>query len=551
MSVPSYYHEPGSRLQLSEKLQHLVRFSDFLILIAGVEGCGKTTLLNKLEQDGQASAGRSALVGFEATADVTGLLQALTHALQMEPADGNQARLSQLHALAKQLAEDDLPLVLLIDDADYLTNNALELLINFATLEGAAAPRILLAGTPAFEQRFRELELDQRLEGHLHVEHLEPFTAEESAEFIESLLPDGVVLKERQLRLLVEQSAGRPARLRQAVADVLKRDSGVARSSGKLPMPPKHISAAFIILLLVFSVAIWQYLPDDEAETVVAERVTLPLAINTVPQAQTGAADEIRLDVEPSRPADSSSMPPGVEQAMAALTPAETLVETAADALATTAASADKAASQPEVAPAVVVETAQVGSDIQPSEVSLPDVDPAVIKPAETRPVVVEAAETPVVKRPEPEPVATPAPKPEPLPVAQPKPQPVAKPVAEPKPEPKPVVTQPKETAGAADRWLREQELMGWPVQGYTLQMLGAREEKSVKVFIESQAQPERFYYFRTLFKGKPWHVVVYGQYADRAAAVNAVKALPPALQKLRPWARSIAGVKADIQKNQ
>jgi septal ring-binding cell division protein DamX len=32
---------------------------------------------------------------------------------------------------------------------------------------------------------------------------------------------------------------------------------------------------------------------------------------------------------------------------------------------------------------------------------------------------------------------------------------------------------------------------------------------------------------------------------------VNAVKALPPELQKLRPWARSIAGVKADIQKKQ
>ncbi len=100
-----------------------------------------------------------------------------------------------------------------------------------------------------------------------------------------------------------------------------------------------------------------------------------------------------------------------------------------------------------------------------------------------------------------------------------------------------------------AQAYQREPELLNWPDRGYTLQMLGAREEKSVKAFLDAQAQPERFYYFSTIFKGKPWHVVVYGQYADRNSALNAVSGLPAALQKLRPWARSIAGVKADIKK--
>lgn len=78
---------------------------------------------------------------------------------------------------------------------------------------------------------------------------------------------------------------------------------------------------------------------------------------------------------------------------------------------------------------------------------------------------------------------------------------------------------------------------------------MGARAETSVRDFIQAQEQPQRFYYFQTVFKGAPWHVVVYGQYADRAAATNAVASLPESLRKLRPWARSIAGVKADIRK--
>ncbi len=535
MSVPSYYHEPGSRLQLSEKLQHLVRFSDFLILIAGIEGCGKTTLLHKLEQDGQASAGRSALVGFEATADVTGLLQALTHALQMEPADGNQARLSQLHGLAKQLAEDDLSLVLLIDDADYLTNNALELLINFATVEGPAAPRILLTGTPAFEQRFRDLELDQRLEGHLHVEHLTPFTVDESTEFIESLLPEGVVLKERQLRLLVEQSAGRPARLRQAVAEVLKRDGSVAHSPERFSMPPKHISAAFIILIGVFAVAIWQYLPEGEEEAVVAERVTLPLAIDRVPQAQADAVDEIRLE---PKPVESPERPVVAAVEPADISPVPRMPAEREDEPVDPVA--PSAAREP-VSPVQEVVTAEPPAALETPVKTVAEP----VAETEAAPATEQAARSDVQTRAQPETASASVPEPEP--VVTPKPAPAVE--AKPKPAPKPVAAKPVSSGGVAERWLREQELLGWPEKGYTLQMLGAREEQSVKTFIESQAQPERFYYFRTLFKGKPWHVVVYGQYADRASAVSAVKALPAGLQRLRPWARSIAGVKADIQK--
>ncbi len=90
---------------------------------------------------------------------------------------------------------------------------------------------------------------------------------------------------------------------------------------------------------------------------------------------------------------------------------------------------------------------------------------------------------------------------------------------------------------------------MSWPSNGYTLQLLGARSEESVNEFMASLKNSNKLYYFKTVFKGAPWHVVVYGQYANKQAANRAVAGLPEELRKLKPWARSIKGVQQDIRK--
>ena len=100
-----------------------------------------------------------------------------------------------------------------------------------------------------------------------------------------------------------------------------------------------------------------------------------------------------------------------------------------------------------------------------------------------------------------------------------------------------------------ASIWLKEDQLLAWPASGYTLQVLGARSEESIVQFMGSLKSPDRLYYFSTVYKNAPWHVVVYGQYANRTAANRAVNSLPLELQKLKPWARSISGVQQDIKK--
>ena len=103
--------------------------------------------------------------------------------------------------------------------------------------------------------------------------------------------------------------------------------------------------------------------------------------------------------------------------------------------------------------------------------------------------------------------------------------------------------------SGPASKWLKEDQLLAWPAKGYTLQLLGARSEQSVAQFMAGLNNRDKLYYFRTVYKGAPWHVVVYGQYSDRTAANRAVSTLPEELKRLKPWARSIRGVQLDIKK--
>ncbi len=149
-----------------------------------------------------------------------------------------------------------------------------------------------------------------------------------------------------------------------------------------------------------------------------------------------------------------------------------------------------------------------------------------------------EPAEQTVVleeSRPEPEP------EPEPEPQAQPQ---VAQP-PEPTPAPEPQVAQ------SGSPYKKETELLNTDPDSYTLQMLGARAERSAVEFIERQPAPAKFTYFETLYKGEPWYVVLYGEFPNRDAAVAAVKELPQTLRKQRPWARSFAGVQNDIRKKE
>jgi DamX protein len=79
---------------------------------------------------------------------------------------------------------------------------------------------------------------------------------------------------------------------------------------------------------------------------------------------------------------------------------------------------------------------------------------------------------------------------------------------------------------------------------GYVLQLFGVRDRAAAVGFINSRKIEGNSAILTTQHEGAPWYVVVYGYYADRAAAQAAIAQLPRALGDLSPWARPLGSLK-------
>jgi len=79
----------------------------------------------------------------------------------------------------------------------------------------------------------------------------------------------------------------------------------------------------------------------------------------------------------------------------------------------------------------------------------------------------------------------------------------------------------------------------------YVVQILGTSSETSAQAFVKAQGGDYR--YFRKSLQGKPLYVVTYGNFANRDAAVAAIKNLPAKVQAGKPWPRTVASVQQEL----
>ena len=88
---------------------------------------------------------------------------------------------------------------------------------------------------------------------------------------------------------------------------------------------------------------------------------------------------------------------------------------------------------------------------------------------------------------------------------------------------------------------------MSRPGSYFTLQLLGTREENTLRRFVSRHALDGAAYY-RTDHGGGDWFVLLYGEYGDRQAASEAIAALPPEVRENAPWPRTLDSVQQAIQ---
>jgi DamX protein len=118
--------------------------------------------------------------------------------------------------------------------------------------------------------------------------------------------------------------------------------------------------------------------------------------------------------------------------------------------------------------------------------------------------------------------------------------------------ETKPVALAPtpnKTLALQAQLTANEQDILKIAADKFTIQLLGAAQEKRVLDFIASNNLSDKARYYRTTHNNKPWFILIYGDYSSRLEAQTAVKELPKDVQSLKPWTRDLASIQKVIKK--
>ncbi|WP_415893197.1 SPOR domain-containing protein [Neptuniibacter sp. PT8_73] len=512
------YFEPPSRLQLLDKLKHLVRFSDFLLLVSGDRGAGKSTLLDQLHPEKGDTTLCSCFIKPEAELSQQKLLASLISQLPSHDATGTgfADQLKVFHLQLKALSSAGQKCLILIDDAEYLSNEAFELLMNLH----AAGAQLILMSEPSYAEAVLDTDLVKAMEGRVHHVAIEGMSDEEAAEYLQICHPALTSLPEKKKADLISLSGGMPGRIETLLAG--GKITVPPRKKTAFPLPPIHMMGIGIVLVGIVGVSLWKFMPEEPAidqQVAVEERVSVPLVVPaSAEQAEAIKVENVHENKAAHPENTAEEIAPAREELSARLKEQEDKLNSATQPTVVVPLSPSVSDTKPK--PVIEVEKSTQVEVVSVPAVSTPEVskvDAAQLE-KDLREVVQASGET--------QPSVSPA-------IPKVKSQ-----------EKKPKV----ETIAAKGLSQSEKALMGWPDKGYTLQMLGARSEESALGFIKSQQKPSDFYHFSTIYKGLPWHVVVHGRFANRDVANAAIRKLPKELQNVKPWARSIQGVKIDIK---
>ncbi len=524
---PSQQHS-----QVIELIGHLSRYSSLLLTITGPQGAGKSLIKRKVIE-GMDSGVQICDFDHAQINQPQTFMQALNSSLQLgleDSSDLNQylTRLKQHFSL---LHKEGNSCLIVVDDADQLSPETLELMvILLSDDDDQKRPHILLLGEDPLIEVLQGSRLKERFNAIGHHLALQPFSNEEAWGYLDYRMSAAGLtgqISETAKADIIRAGGGVPgqinnmANLALSDPDALRKIASIAPrvkpkaekkpaavKAEKKEQPPKpasakraavpiwHVAALAIVAGLLGAAYIYQdELMGIEQEPVAAEGTPL--------------TDLNRL----SRPAE------------------ETLAE------------AEEAAAKIEQEEAITIIKPVYPEDEEDSsdEQSKRDAD-AELLGIETTP-----SEEPVKQQPVPETtIVAQAPEPEKTPDPVEKtPESVAKEAPEPEkaPEAKPV------KSNAKSPYKQEKELMALKQSQYTLQLLGSHIEANAIRFIDGLKNKSKVRYFETIYQGKPWFVVIYGEFDNRDTAIASIPKLPDEFQKRKPWARSIASVQSDILK--
>lgn len=499
-SLTTPYTPPKPRIsawqQQAELLAHLCQFSQNVLCVVAPPASGKTEFVHYFLGLSFPGLVQKAILSPVDTVDA--LMEAVATAFQM-PWNTTENNLSGSRAAFKQgfdagHAERDAAWVLLVDDADQLSAECLQALLQLSDtkVEPRRQLHLILFGKPALEQLICSEAFEPIVQGYCHTLELAHLQARETQQ--RALPKDDQLLKLDETKLQNHPQSTLFSSERTPIVDNHDYQRGGNMSANfRTLMNPKKVLFHPITLGALAGIALGMiYLslnPLDDAEWQNPPTYAQQLAQMNLDDTDTLAVSKPRAKIKIAQ--DEKAQPIGGVQK----TPlAEQLPVIA-----------------PEEDSANLTPTAIKNSAI-PVKASTEKAQPKQQQAAKSQPI-----------------------KPQPV-----KKQPDAKQSAR-------IASVPNSTQLLTS----EQKLLAANQQYYTLQLIGGRHEGGIQQFIQQHQLADKALTYRKQVQGDDWYVVVLGQYPTKQAAESAANALPSTIkQETKPWVRSMKSVQSEIKVN-
>ncbi len=525
-----FFSTPESEARL-DLIRHLIENSELVPLVRGVSGIGKSLLASRL----QTTAPKGWVVCHFSADSMLQPERLLAHIARCNGLpDAKDDNIRRLVDRFETLRKRGMVPVLLIDDAQKLPPTSLITLLRLYERQVGGAPLVslVLFANEQIDMLLSTPQLQIMSPQSIQVIDLPPLTREEADAYMRYLLKSEglasqLALDAGRMSRIYRETGGAPGPMGVKILEAFGEGGG---SEGVSPLSERRAFiwggvplVALVVLVLVFQGPINDLFSSAPGGGEKAITETDRVQIEPLPVPAKHSPSPIQTPAVSDTHAMPASLPTTAQET--AESP-DMAVDKARDSGASTIASAEPESSPP--LPVEEAETAMLATDESSS--------PAVTEVVSAIAPAPDKADTEVKVAKESD---------HPLTVETVQPEPAVKPTQT---SEKPVKTipsksEPKRKAAASSLLRSGEWLAARPSGAYTIQLLAAENIESVRTAVKNQGLSGEVFTVRTERKGKPWYPLLWGEYPNRDAAVEAIKRLPESMQAAGAWARSFASL--------
>jgi len=267
INLMSFEYQAKARGRQLDTLLHLSHFSDYLVLVTAPTGAGKSTFIDQFLRVQPADACIVHLALNE-TVSAAWVIRQLVQQLpvQLPNHASLEASILALQELAQELTRDEQVLLLVVDDAHWLDDDALELLANLLPRSAKvdSRPHVILCADQSLVERIEAPQFTEMRQERFYHLVLAPFSQEESADYLRQRLQimgiaQGQGLAPIQLLQLHQLAQGNPGYLNMLANKALHK-GGFVQQTG---LPIMHIVATIVVVCLLAGIWVFNYVTDS------------------------------------------------------------------------------------------------------------------------------------------------------------------------------------------------------------------------------------------------------------------------------------------------